>query len=131
MATNSQPQETPEYRTFREHYYRLVQAIQDPLSLAAQLFSQDIITSAVKEQMIVSALTRLEKNSLLLSAVEGQIQTDPRVLHVFLSTLNEDTSMQSVVKSMQGMISCKIYGSANPTSMQFKIHVPTFLLKLV
>ena len=129
MATNSQPQETPEYHTFREHYYRLVQAIQDPLSLAAQLFSQGIITSAVKEQMIVSALTRLEKNSLLLSAVEGQIQTDPRVLHVFLSTLNEDSSMQSVVKSMQGMISCKIYGSANPTSMQFKI--PMFLLKLV
>ena len=127
MATNSQLQETPEYHTFREHYYRLVQAIQDPLSLAAQLFSQGTITSAVKEQMIVSALTRLEKNSLLLSAVEGQIQTDPRVLHVFLSTLNEDTSMQSVVKSMQGMTSpiASIYGSANPTSMQFKI--PTFL----
>ena len=43
MATNSQPQETPEYRTFREHYDRLYHAIQDPLSLAARLFSQGIM----------------------------------------------------------------------------------------
>ena len=131
MATNSQPQETPEYRTFREHYSSLYHAIQDPLSLATRLFARNIISSAVKGKMNIVGLSTLEKNSLLLSAVEGQIHTDPRVLHVFLSTLNEDTSMQSVVKSMQGMILCKIYGSANPTSMQFKIHVPTFLLKLV
>ena len=116
MATNSQPQETPEYRTFREHYGRLYHTIQDPLSLATQLFAKSIITSAVKGKMNIVGLSTLEKNSLLLSAVEGQIQTDPRVFHVFLSTLNEDTSMQSLVKSMQGMISCKIYGSANPTS---------------
>ena len=33
MATNSEPQETPEYRTFRQYYDRLYNAIQDPLSL--------------------------------------------------------------------------------------------------
>ena len=101
MATNSQPQETPEYRTFREHYYRLMQAIQDPLSLAAQLYSQGIIASAVKEQMSVLGLSRLEKNNVLLNAVEMQIQTDPSVLHIFLATLNEDPSVQSLVESMQ------------------------------
>ena len=101
MATNSQPQETPEYRTFREHYYRLMQAIQDPLSLAAQLYSQGIIASAVKEQMSVLGLSRLEKNNVLLSAVEMQIQTDSSVLHIFLATFNEDPSVQSLVESMQ------------------------------
>ena len=127
MATNSQPQEIPEYRTFKEHYDRLYHAIQDPLSLATRLYSQGIIAPAVKEQMSVLGLHRLEKNNVLLNAVEMKIQTDPSVLYVFLETLNEDTSMQSVVKSMQGMISpiARIYGSANPTSMQFKI--PTFL----
>ena len=89
MATNSQPQETPEYRTFREHYSSLYHAIQDPLSLAAWLFSQSIITSAVKEQMSVLGLHRLEKNNVLLSAVEMKIQTDASVLHVFLATLNK------------------------------------------
>ena len=101
MATNSQLQETPEYRTFREHYYRLYHAIQDPLSLAAQLYSLGIIASAVKEQMSVLGLSRLEKNNVLLNAVEMQIQTDSSVLHIFLATLNEDHSMQSLVESMQ------------------------------
>ena len=101
MATNSQPQETPEYRAFREQYYRLMQAIQDPLSLAAQLYSQGIIASAVKEQMSVLGLSRLEKNNVLLNAVEMQIQTDPSVLHVLLATLNEDPSVQSLMESMQ------------------------------
>ena len=102
MASNPQ-QEVPEYRTFREHYDRLVHAIQDPLPLATRLFSQDIITSAVKERMIVLGLSRLEKNSALLSAVEMQIQTNPCTLHVFLSALDEDPSLRALVESIQGM----------------------------
>ena len=108
MATNSQPQETPECRTFREHYDRLYHAIQDPLSLATRLFSQGIIPSAVKEQMSVLGVSRLEKNNVLLNAVEMKIQTDASVLHVFLSTLNEDTSMQPLVESIQSKcLTCK------------------------
>ena len=102
MATNSQ-QETPEYRIFREHYDRLVHAIQEPLPLATRLFSQGIITSAVKERMIVLGLSRLEKNSALLSAVEMQIQTNPGALCVFLSALDEDPSLQALVESIQSM----------------------------
>ena len=125
MATNTQPQETPEYRTFREHYDRLYHAIQDPLTLATRLFAKSIITSVIKGKMNIVGLSTLEKNSILLSAVEGQVQTDPKTFHVFLSTLNEDTSMELLVKSMQGMI----YG-IYITSMQFKIpmsslkHIP-------
>ena len=108
MATNSQPQETPEYCTFKEHYDRLYHAIQDPLSLATRLFSQSIIAPAVREQMSVLGLSRLEKNNVLLSAVETQIQTDASVLHVFLATLNEDPSMLSLAESMQSKCSmCK------------------------
>ena len=103
MATNSQPQETPEYHTFREHYDRLVHAIQDPLPLATRLFSKGIITSAVKERMIVLGLTTLEKNNALLSAVEKQIQSNPCMLHGFLSALNEDPSLRALVESVQGM----------------------------
>ena len=102
METNSQPQETPEYHTFREHYDRLVHAIQDPLPLATRLFSKGIITSAVKERMIVLGLTTLEKNNALLSAVEKQIQSNPCTLHGFLSALNEDPSLRALVESVQG-----------------------------
>ena len=111
QAHNVKSEETPECRTFREHYSSLYHAIQDPLSLAAQLYSQGIIAPAVKEQMSVVGLSRLEKNNVLLSAVEMKIQTDASVLHVFLATLNEDSSMQSLVKTMQGMISHKFYST--------------------
>ena len=109
MATNSQPQETPEYRTFKEHYDRLYHAIQDPLSLATRLFARNIITSAVKGKMNIVGLSTLEKNSLLLSAVEGQIQTNSSRYHIFLSALKEDSSMQSLAESMQSKCSiCKM-----------------------
>ena len=109
MATNSQHQETPECRSFREHYSSLYHAIQDPLSLATQLYSQGIIAPAVKEQMNMLGLSRLEKNSALLSAVEMKIQTDASVLHMFLATLNEDSSIQSLVESMQSKcLMCKM-----------------------
>ena len=101
MATNTQPQETPEYRTFREHYDRLVTAILDPLLLATRLFARNMIDSTVKEEMSVLGLSRVYRNNALLSAVEMQIQTDPRMFSEFLSALNEDPSMQSLVGSMQ------------------------------
>ena len=101
MATDSQPQETPEYRTFREHYDRLYHAIQDPLSLATRLFTRNIITSAVTGRMIAVGLSTLEKNGVLLSAVEMQIRTDPKMFYEFLSALKEDTSMRALVESMQ------------------------------
>ena len=101
MATNPRRQETPECRTFREHYDSLYRLIQDPLSLATRMYSQGIIASAVKEQMSSLSLSRLEKNNALLNVVEMQLQTNPSVLHVFLSALKEDSSMLSLVESME------------------------------
>ena len=110
MATNSQPQETPEYRTFREHYDKLYHAIQDPLTLATRLFTRNIIDSSILQRVNTLGFTTFQNTTTLLTAVLGKIKTDPQTFHVFLSTLNEDTSMQSLVKSMQGMISLRIYG---------------------
>ena len=104
MATSSQ---TKEYCTFQVHYAKLVDAIQDPLHLAAQLFSRSIITSAVKDRMNVSALARMEKNSELLSAVEAKIRTDQSTFRVFLSALKEDHTLLSLVESMES--TCFIY----------------------
>ena len=106
MATNSQLQETPEYRAFRKHYSKLAEAIQSPLSLANQLFSEEIITSEVKERMHVPLLSRLDKNSQLLSAVEIRIKTDPSVFPVLLSILNDDASLQPLVGSIKGKLVC-------------------------
>ena len=102
MAAGSQSQETREYYIFRVHYGRLLHAIQDPLRLAARLFSEGVITSTVKECMSVSGVPRLDKNNTLLIAVEGHIQTNPTTFDVFMSALKEDPSLRSLVESMEG-----------------------------
>ena len=101
MATNSQPQETPEYRILREHYDLLVTAISDPLPLATRLFARSIIDPTLLQQVNVPALPPFQKANTLLTAVLGKLQTDPRMFGVFLSAMNEDPSMQSLVESMQ------------------------------
>ena len=101
MATNSQHQETPEYRTFREHYARLYHAIQNPLSLATQLFTRSIIDCSILQQMNTLGFTTFQNTNTLLTAVLGKIQTDPSAFHLFLSALNEEPSTQSLVESMQ------------------------------
>ena len=103
MATNTQPQETPEYRTFREHYNRLVTAISDPLLLATRLFSRSIIDYALLQRVAMPTFTTLQNTNTLLSAVLGKIQTDPSTFSAFFSALNEDPSMQPLLESMQGI----------------------------
>ena len=105
MATNSQPQETPEYRTLREHYDRLVNALSEPLPLAARLFARSIIDSTLLQRVNVPALPSFQNTSTLLSAVLGKIQSDPSAFGAFLSALNEDPSMQSLVESMESKCS--------------------------
>ena len=111
MATNSQPQETPEYHTLREHYDRLVNAISEPLPLAARLFARSIIDSTLLQRVNVPALPSFQNTSTLLSAVLGKIQSDPSVFGAFLSALNEDPSMQSLVESMESK--CSICADVN------------------
>ena len=78
------------------------------------MYSQDIITSAVKEEMSVLGRSRLEKNSVLLNAVEMQLQTKPSVLHMFLSVLKEDPSMQSLAENMQSKwFMCEVNNEAS------------------
>ena len=101
MATNSQPQETTEYRILREHYDRLVTAISDPLLLATRLFTRSIIDDTLLQCVNVPALPPFHKTNTLLTAVLGKIRIDPSTFSTFLSALNEDPSMQSLAESMQ------------------------------
>ena len=99
-------QETPEYSNFQKHYCDLMYAIEDPLPLAARLFSQGIIKHAVLQRVsITPALTSLEKSVALLSAVEAQIRTEPNTFHVFLKAIKEEPSLQHLAESMEGRLS--------------------------
>ena len=102
METNSEePHETLEYRVFREHYDRLVTTITDPLPLATRLFARSIIDSGLLQRVNIPAFTTFQNTNTLLTAVLGRIETDPSTFDVFLPALKEDSSMKSLVESMQ------------------------------
>ena len=91
----------PEYNTFVLHYTRIVDALQDPLPLATRLFYKDVIDRTVLESVTLPALPKLKNSHTLLNAVKGRIQTNPSTFQVFLSTLKEDPSLQSLVETME------------------------------
>ena len=61
------------------------------------------------ESVNISALSRFQNTHTLLSAVGGQIRTNLSMFRVFLSALKEDSSMQSLVESMEGKFSSRIF----------------------
>ncbi len=91
-------QETPEECAFRQHSAALLHAIDSPDELAWQLYSSDIISSSVKSKALVRELSKEEKNSVLLSAVEHRIRAEPDVLATFVTLLREqgDPALTSV-----------------------------------
>jgi len=91
-----------EYDTSLLHYSKVVDAIQDPVPLAAQLFAKGVINHTVLQNVTHPGQPRFKNTHMLLSAVKGRIQTDPTTFQVFLSALKEDPSLQSLVESMEG-----------------------------
>lgn len=91
-----------EYDTFLLHYSKVVDAIQDPVPLATRLFDRGIIDRTVLQNVTYPGQPRFKNTHILLSAVKGRIQTNPTTFQVFLSALKEDTSLQSLVESMEG-----------------------------
>ena len=91
----------PEQQAFREVYVELLEAIQDPVHLAANLYSAGMLQLAVRAEMTTLGVSRFEKNEKLLTAVESQIKTTPQKFTRFLSVLSRDSDMKPLVEKLQ------------------------------
>ena len=81
---------TPEATVLRKHFSELVNTIQEPVLLAAELYSAGIITRNLLERVSsATVLTRTDKTCLLLGAVSDHTSTDPETFGTFLSILSE------------------------------------------
>ena len=89
------------YETFRKHSAGLRTVIQDPGDLAWELFSKGVVTSTVVEFTNNMLHDRGERTSQLLMAVGSQIEVDPTMFDVFLSTLDTRSSMSDIYKRMK------------------------------
>ena len=74
---------------FKKHCGDLMIAITEPLPLAYQLYSRDVISEEVKDKMLLP-ITKGEKNMALLDAIEARIRTKPSDFWTLVTVLGTD-----------------------------------------
>ena len=81
---------TPEAKAFREHYATLAKAIQDPDTLANELFSKEILSQEVLEELQTCSLSTSRKNGKILQCVYKHLCTYPSKLQVLTDVLGQE-----------------------------------------
>eukprot|EP00731_Ephydatia_muelleri_P004541 Em0002g717a len=90
----------------KKHYSDLVGTIQDPAGLAGSLYSRDIISRSVRDEIQQRDLITKRKNEVLINAVEAQVTTDPSKFQAFMEVLKEEPSLSTIVKRMSVSSKC-------------------------
>ena len=91
---------SPELRVFKLHFSHLVEAISHPEQLADELYSQDMISKGVHDEVVKRTAQSAYGQSKLICAVEDQIMVNPSILHRFLSVLRRDSSLVYLADAM-------------------------------
>eukprot|EP00731_Ephydatia_muelleri_P023387 Em0015g970a len=90
-----------ELLAFRRHYSDLVGSIQDPEDLSGTLYSKNIISQGVRDQIQEPhGPTKRRKCETLINAVETSISTNPQALHVFIGVLESMPYITALADTM-------------------------------
>ena len=68
--------------------------------VAVKLYSKEIISENTRDKVFLPILTKLDKNGILLTAVEDAIKTQPQVLVTLLDILNEFKPADLIAQEM-------------------------------
>ena len=97
-----------ESRAFKSQFSTLLSVIDNPLTIAAEAYSRDLIFRDVMDKMLVSTLTAKEKAAILLTSVESHIATNQQSFHEFVRVLKTQTNLVQTAENLQ-MDYCKLY----------------------
>ena len=86
-------------KVLRVYHNRLLDAIQDPVRVAASLYSEEIIGNVTNQDLIPDQ-PKYRKNAILLDAVRSGVGNDETKMDVFLGVL-ENTAVEEVVEAMR------------------------------
>ena len=86
---------------FRKHSADLIRAIQDPEVLAWELYSDQVISDSVVDDVSVAALSPVQKKTRLLAAVRDQITVDPAKIVKFIQALRKQPIMEEVARKLE------------------------------
>ena len=90
-----------ELKVFKLHFSKLLEAIPHPEQLAHELYSQDMISKGVHDEVVkITAQSAYRQSAKLMSAVEDQIMVKPSALDKFLSVLRRDPSLVYLADAM-------------------------------
>lgn len=92
---------TPACEAFRKHSADLLTAIQNPESLAWELYAKNIISREARDAAAYTMHGRGVKTSNLLAAVDSRIAVDPGIFDVFLSVLSKQPSLSDLCGRMK------------------------------
>ena len=88
---------------FRKHFAELMLLISDPKHLAAQLYSDSLISPATLNKIVTLPSSQQDKNLLLLEDLDQKIRADPEILYTFIHVIQGDTSLENVARQISGM----------------------------
>ena len=78
-----------------------MKSISYPERLAFELYSQDMISTQVRDEtMKITGPSTYDRASKLVAAVKDQIVMNPSVLHKFLSVVRGDPSLVNIADAM-------------------------------
>ena len=87
---------------FRKHFVELMLLISDPEQMAAQLYSDSLISPATLNKIITLPSSQQKKNLLLLEDLDRRIRADPEKLYTFIHVIQGDTSLENVARQISG-----------------------------
>ena len=87
MDTDSFISHTKEYQVFQKYFGKLLRAISDPVRLAADLYSANLISESTRRTISEENNSRDIRKSLLLDELTKAVDLDPTNLKKIISVL--------------------------------------------
>ena len=86
---------------FRKCSADLIRGIQDPELLAWELYSDDVVSETVVDEVSVVGLSGVQRKTRLLSAVRDQIAVDPTKFQNLLHALRKQPPLKDVADRLE------------------------------
>ena len=100
---------TAEFEAFRKCSADLIRGIQDPELLAWELYSDDVVSETVVDEVSVMGLSSVQRKTRLLSAVRDQIAVDPAKFQNLLLALRKRPPLKDVAEKLETIYNCGMY----------------------
>ena len=95
---------------FRKCSADLIRGIQDPELLAWELYSDDVVSETVVDEVSVVGLSSVQRKTRLLSAVRDQIAVDPAKFQNLLLALRKRPPLKDLAEKLETIYNnCGMY----------------------